>query len=297
MAYPQIRASITSAATETNGSSVVCTHPTGLTAGDLMVLFVGIMNGADARTITTPSGWTSVEYITENDTSALVAYKKIATSDDVSAGSTTVSFVGGTVDKNAYGMFAITGAASGNEITLSDGTELSSTTVSTIAVATSLTPIVPESLVFSAFHISENSLAGTLTASSFSLTPTTTMSERVDVGVRDGASEGMSLFISSGEYAGQTEITSRAVSVSESVDTGLTEAIILIVNSTVNATGTNAVLSVSPANFSQNGIAGTTGTNALLEISPEFPTQSGRGTSPTQWSNDTKPTTNWSNET
>jgi hypothetical protein len=64
-----------------------------------------------------------------------------------------------------------------------------------------------------------------------------------------------------------------------------------------SATGTNTLLSVSPANFSQNGVAGTTGTNALLEVSPEFPTQSGRGTTPTQWSNDTKPTTNWSNET
>ncbi len=63
----------------------------------------------------------------------------------------------------------------------------------------------------------------------------------------------------------------------------------IIVPAIANATGTNALLAVSPLLSTQNGTAGGQGTNALLAVSPNLPTQSGKGTSPTQWNNQTKP--------
>ena len=296
MAYPSIRSSITSAVTDTNGSTIACTHPTGLTVGDLMVLFVSTFDPSGDGSITTPSGWTLQEKAEELNDYVFVAYKKIALSGDVSAGSTTVTFTAGTVDKSGYAMFAITGAAVGNEITVSEADDIaSSSAVTTLNVTTALTPVVPETLVLSAFQIVDFDLSAVLTASAFTLTPTSTMTERVDVGDRDVRSDGFSLFIASAEYAGTTEITSRSVTFSESVDPGASLSIILFVNATVDATGTNALLQVSPTQFSQAGVAGTTGTNTLHSVSPTMFAQSGNGQRGTPWTNPNKPATNWNN--
>ena len=297
MAYPSIRSSITSAVTDTDGSTIVCTHPTGLTVGDLMVLFVSTFDPGSDGSITTPSGWTLQEKAEEGSAHEFAAYKKIALSGDVSAGSTTVTFTDGTVDKSGYAMFAIIGAAVGNEITVSEADDIASgSPVSTINVTTALTPAVPETLVLSAFQMVDFSLSAVLTASAFTLTPTSTMTERVDVGVRDLASDGFSLFIASAEYAGTTEITSRSVTFSESVDPGVSLSIILFINAPVDATGTNALLQVSPTQFTQAGVAGTTGTNVLLEPIPDMFSQSGRGETPTVWTPEVKTPATWAPE-
>jgi len=295
MAYPSIRSSIP-ADTEINSGNISCTHPTGLTVGDLMVLFVSTFDPSGDGSITTPSGWTLQTKAEATNDYVFAAYKKTAVSGDVSAGSTTVTFTAGTVDKSGYGMFAITGAAVGNEITVSEADDIaSSSAVTTLNVTTALTPVVPETLVLSAFQIVDFDLSAVLTASAFTLTPTSTMTERVDVGDRDVRSDGFSLFIASAEYAGTTEITSRSVTFSESVDPGASLSIILFVNATVDATGTNALLQVSPTQFSQAGVAGTTGTNTLHSVSPTMFAQSGNGQRGTPWTNPNKPATNWNN--
>ena len=297
MAYPSIRPSITSAVTDTDGSTIVCTHPTGLTVGDLMVLFVSTFDPGSDGSITTPSGWTLQEKAEELNDYVFAAYKKIAVSGDVSAGSTTVTFTAGSVDKSGYAMFAITGAAVGNEITVSEDDDIASASASTsVSVTTALTPAVAETLVLSAFQMVDFDLSAVLTASAFTLTPTSTMTERVDVGVRDLASDGFSLFIASTEYSGTDEITARSVTFSEALDPGASLSIILLVNATVDSTGTNALLSVSPTQLAQAGVAGTTGTQSLLPVSPTMFTQNGTGTSPTAWVNGVKPATAWNNE-
>jgi hypothetical protein len=63
-----------------------------------------------------------------------------------------------------------------------------------------------------------------------------------------------------------------------------------------DASGSNALLEVSPTTFTQNGSGGTTGTSTLLEVSPTIPTQSGKATSTTVWTNETEPSTTWTNE-
>ena len=262
-----------------------------------MVLFVSTFDPGSDGSITTPSGWTLQEKAEELNDYVFAAYKKIAVSGDVSAGSTTVTFTAGTVDKSGYAMFAITGAAVGNEITVSEDDDIASASASTsVSVTTALTPAVAETLVLSAFQMVDFDLSAVLTASAFTLTPTSTMTERVDVGVRDLPSDGFSLFIASTEYSGTDEITARSVTFSEALDPGASLSIILLVNATVDSTGTNALLSVSPTQLAQAGVAGTTGTQSLLPVSPTMFTQNGTGTSPTAWVNGVKPSTTWNNE-
>lgn len=287
MANPAVR-SASSNVTDIDASSIVCTHPSGLTAGDLMVLFVGIFSPSNARTITTPTDWTIVESTVESGGDyRFICYKKVADSGDVSAGSTTVSF-SGTVDKSGFGMLAITGAADGQEITISDSTELASSTVSTVTISTSLTPFTNESMVISAFYLTDFNLAATLTSSNYTLTPTTTLTEQVDAGVRDASSDGMSIAIATGDYDGTTEITSRSVDVSESIDVGASAGIILLVNAPQDGSGTAALLSVTPTEFVPAASAGATGTNTLLTATNTFNTTSGSGDTPTVWTTTTK---------
>jgi len=62
----------------------------------------------------------------------------------------------------------------------------------------------------------------------------------------------------------------------------------VMLNGVINATGTNALLSVSPTHLTQNGVAGATGTNNLLSVSPTIQTQNGSGGTSTVWTNETK---------
>jgi hypothetical protein len=295
MAYPAVR-SVSSSATDTDGSSIVATHPSGLTAGDLMILLVGIFNGG-ARTITTPSGWTVEHSANDENRFRFAVYKKVATSGDVSAGSTTVSF-SGTVDKSAFGMYAITGAAAGVEITLSEvDSQIGNVNSTTITDTTAITPLTSESLVISSYYVRDFELSATLTASSFSLTPTTTLTERIDVGVRDASSDGFSLFSASGEYAGTSQITSRSVTVSEAPVFGTCLSVLLLVNAIQNAIADVAHQAITPTQF---GV--TASVNVALDIAHQnIPvTQNGIATvakQPTQWQNETKPSTNWNNDT
>jgi hypothetical protein len=220
---------------------------------------------------------------------------------DVSAGSTTVTFRESDgdprlVENNIYAMFAVTGAASGSEITLSEQDELGGLGNVTFNFTTALTPIVDESLVFAAFIPFDFNLSTALTGSGYSLTPSSAMTKRVDIGYRDGSSDGQSLMIATTEYSGRTQITSRSVTISETITSGI-GSIIFLVNAPQSATATNAVFQTSPVTFATLTGSTQNATSDFTEISPNFLIQSGRGTTPTQWSNESKPSTDWSNET
>ena len=94
----------------------------------------------------------------------------------------------------------------------------------------------------------------------------------------------------------QAEITAFNVTITANTD-ALDDTLKLLIQvpSIVDATGTNALLAVSPTQFSQAGVAGTTGTNALHAVSPTMFAQSGNGQRGTPWTNPNKPATNWNN--
>jgi hypothetical protein len=300
MAYPAIRSTNTGKATSV--SSIACTHPAGLAEGDLLVLFVGKMTEGSDRTISTPSGWTKQESITSSNDNRqdLACFKKVATAGDVSAGSTTVSF-SGTVDSTTYGVYAITGAASGLEINKSEANRVersSGATSSNVTFETALTPTVTESLVLVSYYSSSAfDPDEVVTASGYTLTPTTSLTEQIDNGDYVGGSRSRSLHCASGQYSGTTQVTSRSVTLggNTSLTSQWIQGIILFVNSPQNATGTNELHQTSPVTFSP--LTGSTqgATNALHEATPTIHSASARGEN-NRWSNDERSTNSWTNE-
>lgn len=300
MSAPAIRA--VSSGQTTSVTSIACTHPTGLTAGDLMVLFVGTYNGGADRTISTPSGWTSQEFVTgSNDLRRnLIAFKKVATAGDVSAGSTTVSF-SGTVEHSAFGCYAITGAASGSEITLSEGDyqELTTSFNAVVTFTTALTPVVNNSLVIVSYYSFVFDPNGTVLGSDYTITPSATFTENVDIGDFVGGTSARSLMCASAPYTGLSQITSRSVTLSRvGTSSQDTNGIILIVNAPQNQTADVSRLEVPPTLFGVTGSNTATADVSRIDITPELHSLEAKSsTQGTQWINDIKPTTTWTNNT
>ena len=65
----------------------------------------------------------------------------------------------------------------------------------------------------------------------------------------------------------------------------------------INAAGTNTLTTATSASFTQAGTADTIIGNVLTETDTTVFAQNGKGTAPTQWTNETKPSTTWVNET
>jgi hypothetical protein len=295
MAYPAVR-SVSYNASDVDAASIVVTKPAGLAEGDLMIAFVGLWNPGGNRYHITPSGWTAVQVaVIDSYNRSLACYKKVASAGDAAASNFTFAFDDGNVDKSTGAIYAITGAASGNEVTVSEA-DTSEIAANPVTFTTALTPVVAESLVVCGWYVSHLSIASIMTASLPTLTPTTTLTENVDTGVRDGASDGVSLFCYSGNYAGVTPITSRSVTVSVTPDTDGQASIILLVNAPQSVTGTNAVFQTSPVTFATLTGSTQNATSDFIEISPDFLTQSGNGTTRTEWGNESKPSTNWQND-
>lgn len=293
MANP-VKRSVTSTYTDTDASSVTITKPTGLAEDDLMIAYVSIFNAGSDRTITTLAGWTKLTEANSSDRRVLACYYKIATAGDVAASNFTWSFSGG-VDKLGGAMYAFTGYAEGSPITIFEQ-DLITPSSATITATTALTPAVAESYVITAYMPTDAAAAAILTASAFTLTPTTTLTEDVDTGVRDGGSTASSLIIASAEYNGLTEITSRSVTISESI-TGATPTIALLVNAPQNASADVSHLSITPTIESITGSNTATATISMADLSPTLTSLASKSSSDgTNWNNDTLPTTNWSNE-
>jgi hypothetical protein len=260
------------------------------------------MDEGSDRTITTPSNWTIQENITSSNDNRqnLVCFKKVATAGDVSAGSTTVSF-SGTVDSTTYGVYAITGAAPGLEINKSesDRVERSSAGSSNVTFDTALSPTTNDSLVLVAYY--SNSTFDpdeVVTASGYTLTPTTSLTEQIDNGDYLGGSRSRSLHCASGQYSGTAQVTSRSVTLGGNTDlsTQWIQGIILFVNSPQSVTGSNALHQPSPVAFSPLTGSTQSATSALHEVTPTIHSASGRGEN-NRWTNEERSTTFWANET
>jgi len=286
MANPVLASTSNASRNNTGSGTINVSNPASLTAGDEMCLFVTLYETGSGQTIATPSGWTSRHNVALNFVSR-ACFTKTATSGDVSAGSVTVSSTGGG-DFMSASFHRITGSVAPS-IAFSSEDDAGSA-----PYTTALTPTTLESLVLVFFSGADNSLGAVPTASGYSLTPTTSLTEVSDLGLRDASGDGIAHAVAQGAYDGTTEITARSVTFSEAV-TRSPGSIIVIYSAPENATGTNALLSVSPTHLAQAGVAGTTGTNTLHAVSPTMFAQSGNGQRGTPWTNPNKPATNWNN--
>ncbi len=286
-------------ASNSSSSTLAVTHPSGLATGDEMCLIVGWhdIGGGTNRTITTPSGWTSRQSAS-SDSTGMQLFTKTATAGDVSAGSTTLTFSGNYSNASAS-ILRITGAPTGSLIA---GTEIDTDAApadNTPDYTTAITPTTAESLIVIGFIATRTSLSGAVpTISNYRATPAVTFTEYADLGTGGGGSASMAFGVAAAPYDGTSQFTNRGCDITTSGDVMNREghSVAIVYNSIQDGLGTNDLLSVSPVLFTQNGSADTNGTNALHTATPEFFSQSGKVTPETQWTNESKTSTTWTNE-
>jgi len=281
-------------ATSSDVSSITITKPTGLAVGDLLLFIGGNYDAASVnRSHTTPSGWSVIQKQASGDYRP-VAYYIVATSTEVAASNFTFAMSGVTTALSGY-LARITGQTPTSPVGVSEMDIGAAVAVTTITYTTNITPVSRESLVFNSFAAASTSMVGSpATVSTYVSTPTLTWTEVADLGIKNGSSDGHAFGVAYAAATPSTTITSRSATVSESLALG-NSGICLVVKGIFSTTGTNALHSVSPTQFSQAGVAGTTGTNTLHAVSPTMFAQSGKGQRGTPWTNSDKPSTNWNN--
>lgn len=286
MANPVLESSANAEIQTSPSSSITVTAPTGITTGDLLLIFVsGLKSGADFN-INTPTGFTLMVGGGNASRYIVGSYYKVAVLADETAPNYTVSFGGAGIDDALISMHRVSGVASGSEISGSEVDVDNAATGTTPSFTTALTPQTAESLLFVVFAGRDLSITAEVTTSGYTLTPATTLTESVDIATRDGLSDGISMAVAYGDYDGTTEITNRAATFSQ--ENNDVVSFIIVVNAPQDASGTVALHSVSPTFHAPTAEVGATGTNALLSISPTIPTQSGEGVQPTVWTTTNK---------
>lgn len=294
MAIPVVQSSNTNNGTAV--SSLTITKPTGLTVGDLLVVCLGAYTSGGTPTITTPSGWT-VERTNSgagDDTVASVMTKE-ADSSDVAASDFTFNF-GGTVDAAAAYLARVDGFITANPSDKSEIDTAATPSGTSISNTTALTPTTSNTLVIVTFFASDNSITGTPSVSGYASTPSATYTEVADNGTKNGFSDGIFFGVATADYTGTTQITNRQATLSEDA-TEFAGSIIVLINGPVDASGTHALYSVTPAEFTTSGQSGTSGTSALLTPNTSLLNTNGQATSPTPWTQKEKPSTTWTQST
>lgn len=231
-----------------------------------MCLFVVMYETGSAQSIQTPTGWTS-KHNNLNNFVSYACFVKTATADDVSAGSVTISSSGGS-DFMAASLHRITGALAHTVSFKSEADD--GTFTPSASFTTDLTPDANESLVLVFFGGGDTTLSSTPTASNYSTTPSTTLTEACDLGVENSGS-GIGHAVAYADYDGVSKITARAATFNENLDRATPGSIIVIYEAPQDASGTAALLQATPAIFAPTTGGGTSGTAALLSATPTIP--------------------------
>lgn len=292
----------TSTVSANDASSLTITKPLGVAVGDLLLL---IANGNNLSTYPTCTGFTQIltSSADGNEDTCLALLYRIADASDVSASNYTVD-VTGTDNQGAAAMLRVSGWVSGNPLFASSAssTVIDSASYSIGQSGLSITRPGQQLLIIAGNHKSDDDYAdysGYSITSSDSNPTWTVLANNVDYTTASGAKEN-TFFVAYAVSTDTSTITAYSADVASSITGGIdSDAYFFAVFvAPIDATGTNALLSVSPTVFDNAGVdVGGNGTNALLEVEPEFFNQSGSGTTRTAWVNESKPTTSWNNET
>jgi len=289
MALPVVESVASNSSTS---GTVTVTAPSGIQVGDLLIGSYTSFRLDGGQTAATPAGFTLVQTSDTTDFRGTVrAFKKVADSADTTASNYVFTSVGAEYMQGS--MVRVSGAAPGLEITVSEKDFIASNGSTTINNTGTTTPPTSESIMVLISGGHDASIGAIVTTGTYTSTPSVTWTQRVDLGYNGGSSYGSSHAVATAPYTGTTEFTSYGYATSEVFDQVV--SILLVVSSPENATGTNALLQVSPTQFTQAGTTGTTGTNTLHAVSPTMFAQSGNGQRGTPWTNPDKPNTNWNN--
>ena len=275
-----VESTATGTATVTSGSPGTITKPTGVEVGDVLVLAYSNRSSTTDLDLVKPAGFTSVEFNTSagNDANARIMYR-VADASDVSATNYTFSTATGIHAIDAF-LLRVTGIDPVNPAEDSGGGTAGNVTNPSVTV--SITHLVPRLL--QVYMVSTVDSGGdTITA--ISTTPT----------------RSLSLLINSSNVKGGYIVVDDSATITN-LAAASTGAILhnafsfASFRDTYPTTGTAGLLSADPAFFSPNGSSGANGTIGLLEVNPTINTVSGTAGQPTQWTNEAKPSTTWTNE-
>lgn len=132
--------------TADNSDSLSITHPSGLSAGDLMVAGVAASTTSGTNT-SSDDGFTLVQYseFTDSTDFDLGVWVKEATSSDVTRGSSSWSDIGSNAESAGFVMRLSNAAATGNRV--EDGGSDNTDGAGTKTVSSGITPVVADSFM------------------------------------------------------------------------------------------------------------------------------------------------------
>lgn len=295
----------TSSASST-ATSVSITKPAGVAVGDLLLILAAtgptqsyVCSGFTAgysELYDGPGGITD---------SGLQVLYRIADASDVSA--STYSVTGGSaIEGTVVAMMRISGWVESNPIYQDADGGFNNTTSGTFTLSSlSLSRLSQQVLimVMTSYDNGDSDYYGdasNLTVTSADANPTWT--ELCNIKAVTNASTGVSAKSMTVGYATTTSSATITAFSFDYLEYGPDSTAggfggLLLLEQPANATGTHALLEVTPTIFSEAAVeVGTTGSNSLLEVSPTINTQSGTSTAPTQWQSPTKESTTWTNK-
>lgn len=268
-------------------NSLTITKPSGLVEGELLVAVLGAGDNGSTPgpDINTLSGWTAVS--ADSDSSSASIQYKFANSGDVAASNFTFTCANNT-DVMAGTLLRVSGTenegALGGSITNAQSTPADPDVASFTGSAT---PLRNSSLVVLA--IAGGGLSAT--TSGYNSTPTVTYTELHDY------SGGLNA-VSAGAYgtlATAGEITAFGATFSSNVSNSHS-GVLAVFNPNLPSAGTVATVITDSELYSPDALADSFVTAPLVLTDSETNDAQGKGTAPTQWTNESAPTTTWTNE-
>lgn len=288
MAYPVVES--VSTATIATSNAITITKPSGLAVGNLMVAGVLSGIGVTTRTWSPPAGWSGVQSSAQ-EFSNLSVYTKVADSGDVAASNFTFTLSGTWAGYTAGSILRISGVASVGSSEKDSEYPPSSATFSYTANTAALSP---ESLAVLVFGQDDLTLAATATYSAYTITPSATLTERVDVGNRDGSSDGLTLAIATAPVTNAT-ITAYGATASE-VSDRQRAGILLVLNGVYSASADISHISITPSAESLESSNTATADVSHINITPNIESLDSKSSSDdTQWITNTKPSATYNN--
>lgn len=288
----------TSTVTAANASTLVITKPTGVAVGDLLIIASG---GIGLSSVPACTGFTSgVTKVQDNAGTAadlnIILLYRIADASDVSASNYTITGYGTSGAGNAA-MLRISGCSTINPFYASASDGGSMDVASATTSQTGLTIALPSNqllISLTCFYSSSGTLStatfGTYSVTSADANPSWTevFDQIADVG---GSTAKYCIGVAYANRTVTSTITGYSTTITSDIngDADGFASILAVIAEPVGATGTNALLSVSPTIFTNTAVeVGTIGTNTLLSVSPTMNTQSGEATVPSVWTTITK---------
>jgi len=268
-------------------SDPTITKPTGVQVGDILI---AVLQGSDVdlgnvvgMSWDTLSGWTEAIGQAGGRSFNSIQYR-VATAADVSATDYSFSYSGGG-DSGTYGsgyMMRCSGVTPDDLEVLGVGG----------STALSYTPPTDGCLsVLTAFGLN-NSIPTNSTITGYT-TSGVSYTEKQQTFLGDGT-PGAVQGSAYGVQATAEEITTFGATYSFSPT--IQENLIAVFLPPVDATGTNTLAETTAEALAQTGTCDTVGASSFEETDTESFTQSGKATSPQQWTNEAKPSTTWENE-